>query len=98
VNFAERIAQDRRLSILRLLERTPGYRVNESLLHLALEDLGHRTSHDQLRAELGWLAEQGLVALEEIAGVLIATATERGVDVAQGKAIVPGVKRPAPGR
>jgi hypothetical protein len=96
MTFAERIAHDRRAVILRLLERTPGYSVNETLLDFALEDFGHRTSHDQVRADLAWLAEQELVAIEEIGNVLIATATRRGLDVARGKAIVPGVRRPGP--
>lgn len=96
MTFGERMAQDRRLAILKLLGRTPGYRANESLLHLALEDFGHRISRDQVRTELCWLAEQGLVASEEIAGLIIATATRRGLDVAEGKATVPGVKRPSP--
>jgi hypothetical protein len=96
LNFSERIAQDRRLVILRLLERTPGYSANESLLDLALEDFGHRTSRDQVRADLAWLAEQQLIATEEIGGITIAIATRRGLDVARGKAIVPGVRRPAP--
>jgi hypothetical protein len=96
LTFAERIIQDRRLVILRLLERTPCYSANESLLDLALEDFGHRASRDQVRGDLAWLAEQELVTTEEIAGVMIALATRRGLDVARGKAIVPGVRRPAP--
>ena len=96
MTFAERIAQDRRLVILKLLERTPGYSANESLLHLALEDFGHRASRDQIRGDLGWLAENGLAAIQEIAGLMIATASPRGLDVACGRAIVPGVRRPAP--
>ncbi len=98
MTFAERIAQDRRLVILKLLERTPGYSANESLLDLALEDFGHRTSRDQVRTDLCWLEEQELVTTEEIAGVMIAIATRRGLDAARGKAIVPGVRRPAPGK
>ena len=96
MNFSERIAQDRRLVILRLLERTPGYSANESLLDLALEDFGHRTSRDQVCADLAWLAEQQLIATEQIGGITIAITTRRGLDVARGKAIVPGVRRPAP--
>lgn len=82
--------------ILRLLECTPGYSANESLLYLALADLGHRISRDKLRTDLAWMAEQELIAVEKIADIAIATATSRGLDVAQGKAIVPGVKRPSP--
>jgi hypothetical protein len=96
MTFAERITQDRRLVTLRLLERTPGYSANESLLGLALEDFGHRSSRDLVRTDLAWLAEQQLVTTKEVAGVMIATATRRGLDVAAGKAFVPGVRRPAP--
>ena len=96
MTFSERMAQDRRLVILRLLERTPAYSASESLLHLALEDFGHRPSRDQVRADLAWLAEQELVIAEDFGGLMIATATPRGLDVAAGKAIVPGVRRPAP--
>lgn len=96
MNFAERIAQDRRLVILKLLESTPGYSANESLLYLALEDFGHRISRDQVQEDLAWMAKRKLVVIDQIAGIAIATATARGLDAAQGKAIVPGVKRPAP--
>jgi len=51
-----------------------------------------------LRADLAWLAEQGLVTIEEVATVMIATVTRRGGDVAFGRAVVPGVRRPEPGR
>lgn len=45
-----------------------------------------------------WLAEQGLVRTEELeAGVLVAAITERGLDVAGGRAVVPGVRRAPPG-
>jgi hypothetical protein len=96
MNFAERIAQDRRLTILKLLEGALGYSTNDSLLYLALADFGHRIGRDQLRTDLVWMAKQGLIVAGQIAGITIVTATARGLDVAQGKAIVPGVKRPSP--
>jgi hypothetical protein len=95
MSYAERITHDRRLLILRLLETSPGYEASECLLNSALGDFGHHTSADQLRTDLAWLAEQGLVETEDIADVIIATATRRGLDVAQRRATVPGVGSPS---
>jgi hypothetical protein len=95
MTYAERITHDRRLLILKLLEAAPGHEASECLLNSALDDFGHHTSADRLRADLAWLAEQGLVETEDIADVIIATATRRGVDVAQRRASVPGVGSPS---
>lgn len=92
------VAEDRRLVILRVLQRQPDYRANSSVLQLALERLGHGVSRDQVRSDLAWLAEQQLVRTipVEEAAVVVAVLTERGGDVAKGVAVVPGVKRPSP--
>lgn len=100
MSFAEHLAEDRRLVHLRLLAEAPGYAANESLLHTALSRFGHHVSRDQVRGDLAWLAEQGLVTAESIGpgiGLVVATITRRGLDAAHGRATVPGVKRPAPG-
>jgi hypothetical protein len=97
MTLAERIAEDRRLVILRLLESSPGYTANESLVVIALRDFGHAASRDQVHTDFAWLKEQGLVTLEEIATVQIASLTQRGAETAQGFVTTPGVKRPSPG-
>ena len=96
MNFVEALQQDRRLAILRFLSEAPGYSANESLLADALRGIGHNPPRDQIRTDLAWLGEQGLIELEEIADIRIAKVRERGVDVAAGRATVPGVKRPSP--
>jgi len=88
--------QHLRLSLLRLLESTPGYEANESILHDAVSQLGIRATRDQIRGELTWLREQGLIHVDIIADLMIAKATERGCEVAKGLATHPGVKRPSP--
>ncbi|GAA5784689.1 VpaChn25_0724 family phage protein [Chitiniphilus shinanonensis] len=93
-NFAEFLRQDMRLVILRLLAEMPSYRANSSVLTMGLEQLGHSPSRDQVRTELHWLAEQGLLAIDDVGPVLVATLAERGADVASGRVIVPGIKRP----
>lgn len=97
MTFAEHLAADRRLVILRLLEEAPDYRGNAYLLQSALPDFGHSVGLDRLQTDLAWLAEQGLATLALVAGVTIAQLTPRGADVAHGRVTVPGVKRPLPG-
>jgi hypothetical protein len=93
--FAQRMEEDRRLSILLLLGEAPGGGGNEALLHAALPDTyGHNPSLDQVRADLAWLAEQGLVTTRDLSGLMVATITPRGRDVAEGRARTPGVARP----
>lgn len=92
--YAEFLRQDVRLVLLRLLEEMPAYRANSSVLNAALDSYGHTLSRDQVKTELYWLAEQGAVVLEDIGPVLVASLTERGQDIAAGRARVPGIKRP----
>jgi hypothetical protein len=93
-NFAAFVAEDRRLVILRVLAEMPAYRSNSFLLHTLLAKWGHEPSVDQVKGDLAWLQEQGLLAFQDVEGVYIATLTTRGADVAAGRAVVPGVKRP----
>lgn len=96
-SFAEHFAEDRRLTILKLLAAAPEYTANEFLLQSALAGHGHSVALDRLRTDLSWLAEQDLVAVSSINAMTIARLTTRGADTAAGRATVPGVKRPAPG-
>lgn len=92
--YAEFLRQDMRLVILRLLVEMPTYRANSSVLNAALDSYGHSVSRDQVKTELHWLGEQGAVSLDDIGPVLVATLTERGQDIAAGRARCPGIKRP----
>ena len=86
-----------RLTVLRVLASAPGYCANSSILHGATGELGLRATRDQVKAEIAWLAEQGLVtSIEPSPGLLVAELTERGSDVQAGLAVVPGVQRPSP--
>lgn len=96
-SYADKVSEDLRLVILRLLAEASGYRANESLLHSLLDGWGHTVSRDRVRTELAWLAEQGAVEVRDIAGVQIATLTARGHDASRGAATIPGVRRPGPG-
>ena len=90
------LQEDRRLVILRVLNESAGYTANDSILDSSLDTIGHKVSRDVVRAELNWLDEQGLIELEEVFSTQVATLTQRGIDVAEGQAKHPGVKRPRP--
>lgn len=95
-SFAAHVAADRRLAILRILEGSPEYRANLYLIQRLLSGTGHSASLDTINTDLAWLAEQGLLELETVGGVGIPQLLARGLDVACGRAIVPGVARPMP--
>jgi Fe2+ or Zn2+ uptake regulation protein len=95
--YREIFIADQRLCILRILSVAPGYSANDSILDDILATWSHHISRDQVRTHVRWLEEQGLVTVEVLGRTLNAKLTQRGMDVAQGKAFVDGVKRPSPG-
>lgn len=95
--FAELQAESRRCAFLRFLAADADYAMNTSLLQSALESVGHGVSRDCVNADAAWLEEQGLVLREDLGGIIVVKITQRGLDVAEGRSVVPGVKRPGPG-
>ena len=95
--YANFVAEDRRLSLLLVLKETSGYSTNAFLLRDAVQSIyGHNASLDQVRNDLTWMAEQGLMTVIDLAGVMLAHLNAHGLDVAEGRAKVLGVKRPTP--
>ncbi|QXL84126.1 ArsR family transcriptional regulator [Comamonas sp. NLF-1-9] len=94
--FDEHVAAERRLAILQVLEGSTGYQANEFTLAAVLEDLAHTVSQARLRADLARLEDLGLLQVDSVGGVAIARLRQDGLDAAQGKSTVPGVKRPRP--
>ena len=93
-DFAQHLRQDQRLVLLRILSEMVSYRSNSSVLSTLMHQMGHTMTRDQVKTELRWLAEQGLLSLEEAGSVIVATLEERGQDVAEGRARVDGIARP----
>lgn len=82
-------------TILTLLDGAPGRSSNLGILTDAVRAYGIMATRDQMQSELRWLEEQGLVATEALGGgVVVASATERGCEVAAGIVAQPGVARP----
>lgn len=97
--FADRLREDRRLVILRLLSEQPGYRMNSSNVHAGLQYLHVVSSRDDVITELYWLRDQGLLQLQQVPEVeklFLCELTSRGLDVVSGNCTVPGVSRPSP--
>jgi Fe2+ or Zn2+ uptake regulation protein len=93
--FTERVREDQRLVILRLLFDQNSFTSNSTVLMHGMAHLGHEISRDQVKTHLAWLAEQELIGLEEpVPGVYVARLSERGQEVVIGRARVPGVARP----
>lgn len=98
--LAERMAEDRRGTVLRILEAAEGHALNETILTRELERLRMGVvTQDDMRGLLNWLERQGLVKVEQLSspathGALwVAEATRAGRDVARG-AKHPGVAQP----
>lgn len=98
MSMRQLLSEHQRISILMALAEAPGMGLNDSILRDVLDAYGLDASRDQVKTELAWLAEQGLVVTETVSTSLVASLTDRGLDVAQGRSIVPGVKRPSPKR
>ena len=81
-----------RRAILDLVEDTGG-EINDEIITLSLNELGHRVARRAVRDEIEWLAAQGLVRIESVAEFVIVRSTQDGRDVANGLARVDGVSR-----
>ena len=96
MNYEQHLREDRRLVILRVLAEVPARSANDSILHKMVLSWGNQCTRDQVKSEITWLHEQGLLVRSETAGITIAEITQRGHDVAKGLSAVDGVHRPSP--
>lgn len=96
-DYLEELRQHARIAILRMLEDAPQHTSNVSMMASLLPQMGIGFTRDQTTSEVNWLKEQGLATVEDHGNFIVATATVRGVEVAQGLVKHPGVKRPRPG-
>lgn len=89
------VSEHRRLAILRHLEASSQYTSNASILVDVVRGVGIATTEDQMTGTLSWLAEAELIEMVDHGHIVVATATARGVEVATGAAVHPGVKKPS---
>jgi hypothetical protein len=86
----------RRLAILQLLQKEPGYRLNDAIIQDLLSQLGQATPLSLVRTELAWLEQNGQLTTQELPGCTVAILLEAGADTGAGISYVPGIARPRP--
>lgn len=103
MEYAEILAEHRRLAILRLLAGEDGSTgaetANESILYDCLDRLGLDAGLTRavVREDLAFLVGRDLVRTEMVETLMVATITRRGVDVARGREQIKGIKKPSLG-
>jgi len=91
---AARLLTIQRLEVLQLLADQPNGSANDASLCEALNAMHHVVSRDRMRELLFWLAAQGalhVLDLRMTSGMIVATLTERGHDIARGRSRIAGV-------
>ena len=97
-NYTSTLSKHRRLAILKFLADSPEYTSNASILVEICNQFGVTSTRDQVAGDIAWMSENGMVTYEDHSGFLVATITERGSEIARGKARHEGVQRPRPDR
>lgn len=92
MNLQQKQTEDHRRTALGFLAFDTDYRLGNDMLATAFDLRGKSITADQLNNVLLWLAEQGFVTLEKIGTTTLATLTDRGLEVAQGKSRAAGVR------
>jgi len=93
--YAEFLAANARLIILKELAKQPGQTLNQTLLQKVLDDFGHRRSRDWVRTQMRALADVNAVELTEAGTVLIARLKQAGRDHLEGRIELSGVDVPS---
>lgn len=96
MHMRDMIREQARLVILRSLIECRG-EANDSMLQSCLDIYGIKVSRDEVCTHISWLDEQGLLTTATVGGCTVATINGRGEDVAEGRTVVPGVKKPRAG-
>jgi predicted transcriptional regulator len=79
-----------------LLEATTDYVANAEIIGLYLDSRQVTMSRDQLITELFWLQDTGFVQCTQQDDFVVVEATQRGIDLAQGRVTHPEIARPRP--
>lgn len=90
------IQEQTRLAMLQVLQGQGIQGLNRDILFAELQKLAVPGTEQQLRAELDWLAQCGLVSLDSLlaGAVVVAKLTLEGDEVCKRKRLVTGVAAP----
>jgi hypothetical protein len=95
-SYSEFVTRDARLVILKELSRQVDGRLNENLLVQVLDSFAYRRSRDWVRTQLRAMSELGVITVQEVGTVMVASITKLGVAHVERREIVEGIGRPSP--
>lgn len=95
MSYADDIAADARLCILKELAVQVDGRLNEVGLMRMLDTFGIRRTRDWVRTQLRQLDQLGAVRVTEAGTVMVAALTKLGRDHVDRRAVIEGVTRPS---
>lgn len=95
MSYLSHLREHMRLIILRALAQEPNYTHNDAILDDIAKSYAVDRGRDFVRAEIRWLETVGAVTVKTMGSTLIVTATQRGVDHAEQRALIEGVRRPS---
>lgn len=84
------------LALLRILQREPGYRLNDQVILDWLRVLALVAVIDDIHRCAADLEAKGLIKIEAIDKIQVYILTEEGESIALGRSLVEGVLRPSP--
>ena len=88
---------NQRMIMLQMMAGDNDYSLNNGILQRVLVEFGHGVSLAKTDEEIDWLADRGLVTVDDLGrGMRVAKLTRRGLDVANGHERIDGVERPGP--
>lgn len=96
MNYGDQQAGTVRLKMLQLLRKSE-VSINHEAMQIALSSMGIRMSLDQVKAEMQWLSDMGVVTSIAIMHLLVIEINDKGIDVAKGLSRVPGIDQFVPG-
>lgn len=94
--FQQLKSEHQALAMLRVLQREPSYKLNDQILLGWLRKLALVLTRDEFDASIDQLMRLALIKTDMIDGITVIELTEKGCDVALGRAISEGVLRPSP--
>lgn len=96
--FADRLKEDRRLAILRLLNEQPGKQANSSVLHSGLQFVHIVVERHDLVDDLRFMQLHSLVELEQLSSInpdlYGVKLRSRGIDLVHGLVEIDGISAP----
>jgi len=88
--------EHRALALLKLLQREPGYRLNDQIILGWFQRLALASIVADIRQCTEMLEAKGLIKIDLVDSLQVFELTNDGEDVALGRSVVEGVLRPRP--